>query len=198
MRPVPTSPLKVDASVVREGKKLQLCNVDLLSDGVVVSRTRVLKLRTATLGVPNSLTDRPTGIAWPAEPQNLGGPQPRDFSSLHDIRAVRGGFRELGPASVWFNTHSAIVAGQANSPAMRAAAASDFGNGIASVTPFAEWFYLNADLSITLSRLPVDEWILLDSRTEVDDYGRGVTFSRLGDRQGWIGHATQTLLFEKR
>jgi hypothetical protein len=39
---------------------------------------------------------------------------------------------------------------------------------------------------------------LLDSRTEVDDCGRGVTFSRLGDRHGWIGQATQTLLFEKR
>lgn len=196
MRPVPTTPLHVDAKIVREGKKLQLCSVDLVSSGVVVSRARILKMRIGADPVPAALSHRPTGVAWPEAP---GTPDflSSGFARLHDIRQLSGRSDTPGYGQAWFNTRGAIVGGHAVSPAMRVAAAADFGNGVSSALPFGEWLFMNADLSITLSRLPKGEWVLLDSRTEVDNHGRGVTLTRLGDRQGWIGHATQTLLLEK-
>lgn len=198
MRPVPTTALTVDAKIVRDGKKLQLCSVDLIADGVVVSRARILKMRNRAAPVPPGLAARPTGIDWPAQTEDMPDFHHSGFSRLHDIRQVSGGFRQPGPGQAWFLTEGEIVAGHPVSPAMRVAAAADFGNGVSSTLPFRDWLFLNADLNITLARLPRDRWILLDSRTEVDDFGRGVTLTRLGDRHGWIGHATQTLLLERR
>ena len=36
MRPVPVAPLTLETEVLREGRKIQLCAVRLLADGVVV------------------------------------------------------------------------------------------------------------------------------------------------------------------
>ena len=198
MRPVPTTPLMIDAKIVREGKKLQLCSVELLSEGIAVSRARILKMRVSADRVPGDLASRPTGITWPADKEGLPDFHHSGFSRLHDIRQISGGFRKPGPGQAWFLTEGEIVGGHPVSPAMRVAAAADFGNGVSSNLPFADWLFLNADLSLTLARLPRDHWILLDACTEVDDYGRGVTLTRIGDKHGWIGHATQTLLLERR
>src|SRR5262245_41637857 len=45
MRPVPVAPLTYDSEVVREGRKIQLCRISILSNGVEVVRATVLKVR---------------------------------------------------------------------------------------------------------------------------------------------------------
>ena len=36
MRPVPVAPLTIETEILREGRKIQLCAVKLLANGVVV------------------------------------------------------------------------------------------------------------------------------------------------------------------
>jgi len=55
-----------------------------------------------------------------------------------EIRFVQGAFREPGPATAWFRLRRPLVAGEPTSPFARAAAAGDFGNGIASVMSWEE------------------------------------------------------------
>src|SRR4029078_10803366 len=45
MRPVPVAPLTVESEVLREGRKIQLCAVRLLAQGVVVVSATVLKIK---------------------------------------------------------------------------------------------------------------------------------------------------------
>ena len=45
MRPVPVAPLTIESEVLRDGRKIQLCAVRLLSDGIVVVGATVLKIK---------------------------------------------------------------------------------------------------------------------------------------------------------
>ena len=44
--------------------------------------------------------------------------------------------------------------------------------------------FINADLTISLSRMPVGEWILLDAQTWVGDHGAGLAFANSGALAG--------------
>jgi Thioesterase-like superfamily len=113
MRPVPLVPLTLDTEVVRTGRKIQLCAVRLLVDGVVVVAASVLKIRRAAL---------------------------------------------------------------------------DFG----------DWSFLNADLTVSMAREPVGEWILLDAESWIGPEGAGLAMARLADEGGYFGRVVQSLVIEKR
>ena len=81
-------------------------------------------------------------------------------------------------------------------PLMRAAITSDFCNGVSSVLNFDEWTFINADLTISLARMPVGEWILLDAQTWLGDHGAGLAFAKLGDERGYFGRAIQSLVID--
>ena len=111
---------------------------------------------------------------------------------------VRGSFETTGPAACWFRADRPIVAGAPVSPAMRAVIAGDFCNGASTPLPFKDWTFLNADLTISLARDPVGEWVLLDSETWLGPDGSGIAFARLGDTEGYFGRAIQSLVLDRR
>jgi acyl-coenzyme A thioesterase PaaI-like protein len=197
-RPVPVGELAVDATVLREGKKIQLVGVTIAAAGQTVATATVLKMRAAPIPIPADAAPPPQPLPAPEIAPPTTSALRTGFASLFEMRAARGSFAELGPAALWFNMTGEIVAGEPPSPAMRAAAASDFGNGISGVLDFTAWTYLNADLTVNLFRRPVGPWILVDSETLVGDHGRALTRTRLADAQGWCGSATQNLLIEPR
>ena len=55
-----------------------------------------------------------------------------------------------------------------------------------------------ADLTVSLSRAPVGDWILLNAETWVGPHGAGIAAGRLGDSKGYFGRAVQSLVIEKR
>ncbi|MGE0153880.1 MAG: thioesterase family protein [Reyranellaceae bacterium] len=199
MKPVPVAPLTVEARIVREGRKLQLCAVELLADGAAVARGSVLKLRRADVGYDPDIAHPGIDLPMPEDGQPraaLGKDNP--FLSGLSTRVVKGSFETTGPAACWFRADRPIVAGQPVSPAMRAVIAGDFCNGTSTVLPFRHWTFLNADLTISLARDPVGEWILLDAETWLGPDGAGIAFARLGDTQGYFGRAIQSVLMQRR
>src|ERR1700755_631221 len=52
MRPVRVAPLTLEREVLRQGRKIQLCAVRLLADGVVVVGATVLRIKTRALTLP--------------------------------------------------------------------------------------------------------------------------------------------------
>jgi Thioesterase-like superfamily len=119
------------------------------------------------------------------------------FSAGFELRRLteRG---KPGPAKVWFRQHGAVVEGEPLSPAMRAAAVGDYSNGIATELPWSDWTFINADLTISLARLPEGEWILSDAESWVAEDGTGLAMARLADERGTFGRAIQSLLIERR
>ena len=199
MRPVPVAPLTYEIEVLREGRKIQLVGIRLLSNGTVVVNATVLKIRIAEQPLPPDIGDAPLTVPLPDHP---GLAEPKDHSSPFvsgvTIRAVHGGFLTLGPGAIWYRANRAIIEGQPISQVMRAMIAADFSNGSSSVLSFKEWTFLNADLTVNLARPPVGDWVLLDSESWIGPDGAGLAASKLADKNGYFGRAVQTLVIERR
>lgn len=201
LRPVPiATPLEIKADIVREGKKIQVCAVTLSSAGNECVRASVLKIRSDDLEFPKG-----AGIAPLKEKPPEEGVAPRGmlerrnaFLSGLEVRAVRGAFGEPGPAAIWFRVKRPMIAGEEISPLLRAVVAADFCNGASSTLDFKDWTFVNADLTISLARYPVGEWVLLDAESWLGDKGSGVAFAGLADMHGYFGRAIQSLVIEKR
>ncbi|HEY5287975.1 MAG TPA: thioesterase family protein [Solirubrobacteraceae bacterium] len=103
-----------------------------------------------------------------------------------------------GAATVWMRLRHPLLPNEPLSPLARVAATSDFGNGVATVLPFEEYLFINADLAISLNRRPQGEWVALDARTLLHPGGIGWSESVLHDELGPLGRATQALVVQRR
>jgi hypothetical protein len=199
MRPVPVAPLTIEREVLREGRKIQLCAIRLLADGVVVVGASVLKIKAQALVLPPEISDVPVALPGPdqsiVEPAKFAG---SPFVKCISMRAARGRFGVVGPGAIWFRVDQPLVEGSAVSQAMRAVVAADFSNGTSAALDFREWTFINADLTVSFARQPVGEWILLDGESWIGADGAGVAMSRLADERGYFGRAVQSLVIEKR
>ncbi len=199
MRPVPVAALTIESEILREGRKIQLCAVRLLADGVVVVSASVLKIKTQTLALPPEAAGLPVDLRDPEQSMvesadHVGCP----FLKCISMRAARGRFGTVGTAAIWFRVGQPLIAGAAVSQAMRAVVAADFSNGISSTLDFRHWTFINADLTVSFARQPVGEWILLDGETWIGPEGAGLATARLADSNGYFGRAVQSLVIEKR
>jgi len=199
MRPVPVAPLTLHTEVLRAGRKIQLCAVRLLADGVVVVSATVLKIKAQALTLPSDVGDLPIKLPGPdqsrVEPANFSS---SPFSSGVSMRAARGGFGVPGPGAIWYRADRPLVEGFPLSQAMRVVVAADFCNGTSAALDFRDWTFINADLSVSFARQPAGEWILLDAETWIGPDGAGLAMARLADTGGYFGRAVQSLVIEKR
>ena len=200
MRPVPLAPLAIETDVLREGRKIQLIAARLLAEGKEVVRASALRVRRYDQSLPQPAGCPRADLLIPemAGIPDVAGLDRTPFLSGINMRIARGSLREPGPAAAWYRAERAIVEGAPISPLMRAAIAADFCNGTSSVPDFDEWTFINADLSLSLAREPVGEWLLLDAETWAGPDSIGIATARLADRRGYFGRAVQSLLFEKR
>jgi len=199
MRPVPVAPLTIATEVLREGRKIQLCEVKLLADGVQVVGATVLKIKAQAQALPDDVKELPVMLPSPEDSfVEDGHAATSPFVRMVSMRAARGRFGRAGAGAIWFRIDHPLIEGEAISQAMRAVVAADFSNGTASTLDFCAWTYINADLTVNLSRQPIGEWILLDGESWIGPDGAGLAMSRLADRQGYFGRAVQSLVIEKR
>ncbi|WOH66981.1 thioesterase family protein [Bradyrhizobium sp. BWA-3-5] len=199
MRPVPVAPLRIESQVLREGRKIQLCAVRLLANGVVVVAATVLKIKMQSQELPPDAIIPPADLPSPDQSRV----EAVDFSSSPfvtgmSLRAARGRFGSPGPGAIWYRVDRPIVEGAVLSQAMRAMAAADFCNGTSPVLDFREWTFLNADLTVNFSREPAGDWILVDAETWIGPDSAGLAMARLADASGYFGRAVQSLVIEKR
>jgi hypothetical protein len=103
-----------------------------------------------------------------------------------------------GAATVWMRLRHLLLPDEPLTPLARVVATSDFGNGVATVLPFDRYLFINADLTISLDRRPVGEWVALDARTLLHPGGIGWAESVLHDELGPLGRATQALVVQPR
>jgi hypothetical protein len=199
VRPVPLGKLSVTAEVTRPGRRVSLLEGTIHDqEGTEVTRARALLLRASEVGNEH---DGPPPFPGPdqgrANDFNNTGLTMFATDAL-EIRFVEGAFLERGPATAWFRLRQPVVAGEAPSPLERVAAASDFGNGIASELSWQEHLFINPDLTVYFEREPRGEWVALQSRMRVAPGSVATAESVLWDDQGRIGRATQALLVERR
>jgi len=201
LRPVPLAPLTVTTSLFRPGKRVQLRDAVIEADGVAVVAARALSIRVAPDydGKLPTLTEPETAPIGP-EGGGTGSLDLDERPAFHnrgaELRFVHGGNGRPGPATVWIRLCQPVVAGEQPSPLQRVMAASDFGNGVSAELAFGSASFINPDLTVSLLRPPVGEWVCLDARTRFGTSGIGSAQSTLWDVNGRVGTAVQSLLVE--
>lgn len=198
MRPVPTRPLSVKVNTVRPGRRVQVVDALLLDGDTEVMSARALRLQRTSLDLGPDDVPVPAWTPPPAPAEcrskfRLQGAW-QTFGDAMEIRLVHGQpFLELGPALCWFRLRVPMFAGEENTPLTRVLAAADFPNGISNVVPHDRFVYINPDLTVSLHRLPVGEWVAVDAVTRLGD-GHGTATAALADQDGPLGTAIQSLL----
>jgi hypothetical protein len=204
LRPVPVAPLAVEAAVVRPGRKVQLLEATMreAGTGTEVARARALRIRTASLALPEDPLLEVPGP--PPGPESVASERSTmdDYEAFHNTgtehRFVAGTFADAGPVTVWIRLQVPVIAGEAPSSLERVMAAADFGNGVSRVLSWETHLFINPDLTVHLLRPAVGEWVALEARTALGPSGHGIAESALYDERGLIGRAVQSVLVDRR
>ena len=199
---VPLEPLTVHAEIWRSGRRMQLARATVaLAEGREICRAgAVLLERQAIDGLPDGTAGepmRPGPEGLEATVFDFLGQSEGFHITAFELRFAKGSW-DPGPAHVWFRLQRPLVDDEEPSPAMRAAGAADFANGVSRILSFEDWLFINTDLSVALHRPPQGEWVGLDSRTILDPSGVGLSATTLHDVRGPVGRGQQTLYVSRR
>jgi hypothetical protein len=222
LRPVPMAPLKLTTRLSRPGRRVQALTAELEADGVTVCRASALRL----VATPERLPELALAQVEEARAEAIGGPlegQPVRFalddsdhksfaSTAMEMRFLDGAplageLPEMdtsskhvpqGAAQVWMRLRYPLLEDRPLTPLACLTATSDFGNGVATVLPFEEYLFINADLTVSLDRRPTGEWVALNARTLLHPGGIGWAESVVYDELGPVGQATQALVVQPR
>jgi hypothetical protein len=202
LRSVPIAPVRVEARMVRPGRRVQMFEAELRDgEGEVLMRARAWGLRTAALDLPAEaivVAEPPPPPEQGAEANFFPTGEEHGYHSAMEVRFLAGDFVEPGPAVVWLRMRQPLVAGEEPSPLQRTLVVADVGNGVSASLDFRRFLFINVDLTVQLERMPAGEWICVDAVTLPQPSGVGTAESVLSDRQGRIGRGLQTLLISER
>lgn len=200
LRPVPIAPLTVSAEIVRPGRSVELVMATVSSDDGPLIRATAWRLRTSSVDFAE-----PEGRPQPPPGPERGEPSeffPTGYQvgyhSAMEYRFVHGAFMEPGPATVWMRPRVPLIEGQPVTPLDRVLVAADSGNGVSAALDWRRYLFVSVDLSVHLHRMPSGDWVCLDALTLPERNGVGLADTRLYDKRGPIGRATQTLLVDER
>jgi hypothetical protein len=204
-RVIPLVDLRIETSVVREGKRIQ--NVEAhVSDGAgtLLSTATMQRLRVDDLPLPEDAVPPPLDLPGPDEIRDSVGEawgvgstdRPMFHRHAMEIREIFGGFETKGPGAVWMRLRKPIVAGEQTTPLQRMAATADFCNGISRGLDYKQWVFMNPDLTVHTARYPKGEWVGLSAESAYENLGRGIATGTLWDTSGFLGRSTQSLYIE--
>ncbi len=204
-RPVPMSPLRVETVVRRDGKRIQVVDAFLLVDDLEVGRVSALKIRLAELAL------EPLILEWeqPPAPESLESMQwtdrfgsrlglPRFHYDAIEVRTVDDSFLAYGPGTSWFRLKYPVVAGEEMTPFVRLATIADMSNGNSQSLDPREWIYINPDITLYSHRLPVGEWVGMQSEARQHRSGIGMADTLVFDIAGPLGRISQAQVVDVR
>jgi hypothetical protein len=195
---IPLATMVVKTRVLRPGKRIELLEGVIESDGREVVCARVWRIAVQEAeSVPVAATAADEVPPLPAQTATPAWLQGWGYGEAFEWRYVFGEARP-GPAAVWARPRVALIAGEPLQPLDRALIIADSANGISGELPMGEWLFVPPSLSVALERYPCGDWALLEARTTLARDGVGITASRLADENGYFGIGQQALLIERR
>jgi hypothetical protein len=153
-RPTALEPIDVRSRVLRDGKRLKLVEASLEQQGVEVARASALFLRRCEQPPGDVWTETVTMPPVPSEDEIAAASLfVRTYGWGVDVQRPDPMWTRTGTKYTWLNLSQPVVDGAPLTPFTRAAMAGDI------TASLANWGtsglqYINADYTITLSRLP--------------------------------------------
>jgi hypothetical protein len=199
LRPAAMAPVRIRTAIVRRGRRLLLVEAEMTQSDTVVAKASGLFLRKG---------EQPRGTVWtspvampplPAEPDDPLDEAPMRIWTYGKRPDVAGRSVDLtewqhdGPKFVWVRHVKPLVDGEPTSAFTHAAMAGDVSS---SLTHYGTdgLHFINADYTVTLSRLPEGPDIGLAALTHSSDGGVATGTAAMFDHRGLIGTAAATAL----
>jgi hypothetical protein len=199
LRPVLLEPVQIQTSVQREGRRIKLVDGTLIQNGTIVARAGALFLRRG---------DHPDGQVWslPAQMPPLptssdGFPADMPFliwgygATVKGSPGIAAGEWEQSHAQkfAWARVFRPMVHGHPLTPFTRLAFVGDITSSL------THWgtsglHYINADYTVTASRLPDGEFLGLAAQSHYGAAGVATGAATLFDRHGPIGTSSALAL----
>lgn len=197
----------VRPAILREGKKIQVVQLELVLDDLLHARATVLRLReqdvSATPGLSTSSTDEdPARELTPPDRcermDGRGGPtEPPAFLQAVEMRRAR--YVEGPGYGLWVRFDKPVVEGEPIRATSRLALGFDFVNLINVEFDIDAATMINPDVSAHVLRRPTGEWMGVTGDTRfAPDLGRGMSIAHLSDAQGVFGVASASQLVQPR
>lgn len=198
--PVPVGEMRVQATVTRPGRTVELVEAELSGGGRPALRARAWRIRTADIDPPAGAIAEPVPVPpRPADAASFETPFGRaGYIQAIEWRFVAGHFEALGPATVWARQRVPLVAGEEPSGLQRLLVLADSGNGLSRVLDADTWWFINTELTVHLHRLPAGAWLCVDAVTTLGRSGVGLAETELYDESGRVGRGAQALLVGPR
>ena len=200
LRPTFLEPVRVQTTVQREGKRIKVADVALIQRDTVVSRASAVFLR-PTEEPDSQVWTAPVSMpALPEEPVELPPGIPMflwAYGKNPDAGAPGVDATEWQQAEnqkfAWVRQVRPLVAGHTLTPFTRAVMCGEV------TSPLTHWGtgglrHINADYTLTLSRLPEGEYIGLAAQSQHSAAGIATGTATVFDVNGPIGSATAVAL----
>jgi hypothetical protein len=177
----------VDVRVVRDGRRVRSAECDVIQDGRAVARATLVQYRRSAA---------PPGNQW-AAPASFPTPPTPDGVVLPYVGSDEAGWTRSPAAHQndsrkrFYNDGINVVAGETNSPFVRAVIIAEATSLVTNLGTGGIG-YINGDLTVALSRLPLDEWIGIQGDSHWAADGISVGTATLFDHQGAFGSGMVT------
>ena len=206
LAPVPCAPLQLEISPPAGGRRVQRQQATVSAAGRVVAAAQSVTVLRAELDLPAAATaQRDPFAVVPAPSLTAADPTIADVIGWENFHSTAVATRHLRSANEPGGTHQwialtvPVVAGTPIQGTELAAAAADFaGEAVHRRLPFTEWSFVNADLTVHLTRAPVGDWVGIGTAAVVDAAGGGIASTELFDETGRVGQSASTLVVERR
>ncbi|MGP4015097.1 thioesterase family protein [Saccharopolyspora sp. 5N708] len=189
-------PVRVETQRVRDGRRIRVADATVFAGDTPVARASAVLLRrgeqpTGTVPATKGW-DAPTPAELgPARVDFTGWSPPFDVWLLNAEGEMTDDWRANGTRRSWVRDHHELVTGESMSPFVRVALAGDFASPLANYGDKGLEF-INADYTLTLSRLPLSDAIGMQSSGHINEDGIAVAECTVHDTSGPIGFCTVT------
>ena len=194
--PVPVGPLSVSASELRGGGRVRLLEARLHDEAAgrdcAVARGWAFPRSSSGPGWMMPLPHQPgDGVEWDPPASWSHG-----YVDAMEWRWIKGSVLDPGPATVWMRPRVDLVPGEPARGLALLMCCVDSASGASAALDPTQWGFMNTDLTVTILREPVGEWVCLDAATTLAPTAVGMAVSDVYDELGLVGHSSQTLLVQ--
>ncbi len=204
--PVPFEPMRLTVSELEGGRRVKRQTARLMIGDRELARAECLCVRQTELPIKPSPGAADSPFTEELRPSldrgRRSGAAAIGWDCFDTLAVATRGLavdqpeRTLG---LWTRLLVPAIDGEPTSALQRVLSAADFASSSVSLhLDFAQWSFMNADLTVYLSRPPVGDWVGILSSGVVQPVGSGLGIGVLYDADGHLGQAQQSLLVEPR
>jgi hypothetical protein len=200
---IPQGRCRTEAEVVRPGRRVSMVAARLFVDEKLAATATAWRIREdaeSTRHLTEPAVELPPLPETGATSFFEGVPPEWGYGPSIEWRFVEGGFvgTPTGRARLWTRVRIPLVAGEETAPLHRLVVVADSANGVSARLPIQEWWSIPNTLTVTVERVPTEEWMWLDAATDLSPHGRGVAHATMSDRAGVLAQVAQPLLVGRR